>query len=939
MKNVFGYLIFFVATVMLNAGIALAQEGELRGKITDKSSGQPVSDAIVFLEGQKRQLATAAGGEFTFLGLWPGTYSVRITCAGYRDFIIPDIRIHAFSGVLLEVQLASSGGEASTLSMQRLAQTGAVHLISKEYIRNTPVRGLENLLEQESGVIRQNGELHVRGGGTGELSFFVNGATATNLLTENGAMTIEAIPETVEEIQFNSGAFGAEFGNATSAFTHTTLRSGEAKFKATFDYRTDDFAKPGEQFLGTSSFGYRHAVATLGGPLGERLRYFIAGQHQYMRNRTVSFVEPFRFDNLTDDGLGGRPAGEPLPDAIIFEQNYLPYNWLQNNTVQGNLVFDAAPLSLRLTGAYVHDQRPHGTDTFTQALTNYFNLERSRENTTNTGFVSLRATHALSSAAFLAFNASYSNRSFSSADPAFGNDWMSYADSAKVTPLGYPGWVERYRGPLAHSIILNFPMTARGAAHNGFGKNRQSHLGFSADLTAIPVPFWKIKTGARFDRWALRHYGVANISNALTFLYGSNGNTPREFDSPEQRALELARAGAISHRGYDVDGNEADAGTDKPQQPEYLAFYAQSEYRLHKVLLNAGLRYERIASKATVLLLGLDPLFDPYVLLEAKPTDHFLPRFGFTLSLREGTSLHGSVGKYLESSIFQAEPARQMKYEFGLWQAIADAMEFNGVFFSRVDKLRVMDPTGYDEEFTDETRGIELNAVLRPFQRLQAEVQYSWTDFMDDESPVTRVVASDGTILYYLTANWLSRVPLPSHRGILQLDYRFAKNEATTFLRGLGLHMIFSLTSGNDYIRSDVPLSLGQSNPINFGVRPLMDSRFTAPTKTAQTPSRFQIDLSLNKIVDLGSFDLDVYVHALNLLNAKHVLNVYPYTGKPDDDGWLSSPLADPYKQLENYEAFYRAINLENRWAYTRATGNDIYGQPRQLRLGARVSF
>lgn len=939
MKNAFWYLIFSVAAVMLNAGIALAQEGELRGKITNKGSGQPVSDAIVFLEGQKRQVATAAGGEFTLLGLWPGRYSVRITCAGYHDFIIPDIRIHAFAGAKLEVQLASSGGEASTFSMQRLAQTGTVHLISKEYIQNTPVRGLENLLEQESGVIRQNGELHVRGGAAGELSFFFNGATVTNPLAGNGAMTIEAIPEAVEEIQFYSGAFGAEFGNATSAFTHTTLRSGEAKFNTTFDYRTDDFAKPGEQFLGTSSFGYRHAVATLGGPLGERLRYFIAGQHQYMRNRTPSFVAPFRFDNLADDGLEGRPAGELLPDAIFFEKNYLPYNWLQNNAVQGNLVFDAAPLSLRLTGAYVHDQRPQGTDTFTQALTNYFNLERSRENIAKTGFVSLRATHALSPAAFLAVQASYSNRSFNSADPAFGNDWMSYADSAKITPLGYSGWVERYRGPLAHSIILNFPMTARGAANNGFLKNQQSHLGFSADLTAMPAPFWKIKTGARFDRWTLRYYGVANISNALILLYGRDGNTPREFDSPEQRALEMARAGIISHVGYDVDGNEIDSGIDKPQQPDYLAFYVQNEYRFRGMLLNAGLRYERIASKAVVMSPGADPIFDPYVISEAKPADHFLPRFGFTLPLREGTSLHGGIGKYLESPTLQAEPGRQTKYEFGLRHAIADAAEFTGVFFSRVDKLRVTDPTGYDEEFIDETRGIELNVGLRPFQRLQTEMQYSWTDFVDNESPVMRVVASDGTILYYLTTNWLSRVPLPSHRGILQLDYRFAKNEETTFLRGLGMHVIFSLASGHDYNRSDAPLSLGQSNPINFGVRPLMDSRFAGPTTTAQTPSRFQIDLSLNKIVDLGSFDVDVYVHALNLLNTKHVLNVYPYTGKPDDDGWLSSPLAEPYKQLPNYEAFYRAINLENRWAYTQATGNDIYGQPRQLRFGARMSF
>jgi hypothetical protein len=165
-------------------------------------------------------------------------------------------------------------------------------------------------------------------------------------------MTIEAIPEAIEEVQLYTGAFGAEFGHANSALVHTILRTGGSDFNASLDYRTDDFASPGDQFLGTSSFGYRHAVATIGGPLGNKLRYFVAAQHNYLRNRTVSFMEPFRFDNLTEDGLSGRTAGEPLPGPLLYERNYLPHNWLQNNSVQGNFVFAANALSFYFQNQY-----------------------------------------------------------------------------------------------------------------------------------------------------------------------------------------------------------------------------------------------------------------------------------------------------------------------------------------------------------------------------------------------------------------------------------------------------------------------------------------------------------------------------------------------------------------------------------------------------------
>lgn len=924
MKTAFIDSGLLAAIFLLGANALLAQEGALRGKVTVKDSGKPVANATIILEGTKHKASTDTEGEFALLGIWPGAYSARVSCTGYADLVMTEVRVHAFMTTTVDFKLATGTEQRLTFPAgleNTLDQTGTVHLLSSEYIQNSPVRGLENLLQLESGAIEQNGNLHIRGGEPGELSFFVNGVTATNPFLQYGAMTIEAIPEAIEEVQLYTGAFGAEFGHANSALVHTVLRTGGADFKASLDYRTDNLARPGEQFLGTSSFGYRHAVATLGGPLGNNLRYFAAAQHNYLRNRTISFVEPFRFDNLKDDGLSGRPPGELLPGPIIYERNYLPHNWLQNNAVQGNLVFSTKPLSVRLTAGYTHDRQPRGTDTFTQSLSNYFNLERSRENTTKTGLAGLRATHSLSPSTFYAVNLFYSNRSFESADPDFGSDWMNYAD-------GYSGdWQSRYQGPLAHSTIFGFRIAPRGAPNNSYEKNKQSNLGVSADFTSLLNKRWQVKAGARFDRWTFRSYAVGAIASALTYLYGVDGKTPRQFPSPEVRALELARRGNINYLGYDVDGREVDSGNSGPRQPNYVSFYLQNQYEFRGVLLNLGGRYERIASKDFAVT-DVDPITGALIESEAEPSSHFLPRFGFTLPLHEQTLLHGSFGKYIEPFIgfgFSADSERQTKYELGLRQKIGARTELNGVFFSRTDKL----PIG-DGEFITGAKGVELNFDLRRYRHLSAQLRYNWTDLDDG-----KLAGIDRSALIVVSRKFISQ----PHRAVALLDYRFDKDEGGKIFRGMGVHAILSAMSGHEYMKLTALQNLGQANPFNVGVRSLLDPRFAQSVEKAETPWNFQIDLGVNKVFALAGADLEIYVHALNLFNAKNVLNVYPTTGEPDDDGWLSSPLAAPFLTIPNYAAFYRAINLDNRWAYTSATGNDLYGQPRQLRLGLRLGL
>jgi hypothetical protein len=269
----------------------------------------------------------------------------------------------------------------------------------------------------------------------------------------------------------------------------------------------------------------------------------------------------------------------------------------------------------------------------------------------------------------------------------------------------------------------------------------------------------------------------------------------------------------------------------------------------------------------------------------------------------------------------------------GLQQKIGAMAELDAVFFFRTDMLRID-----QREFSNGAKGVELNFDLHRYRRFAAQLRYSWTNL--DEGKATGI-GNLFTSYLSLPRKFLSQ----PHRAIAQLDYRFDQNEGGKILKGMGAHIILSAMSGHAYTKLKEPQSLGQSSPFNVGVVSLLDPRNAfpvGPIGQAQTPWNFQIDLGVNKVFALAGAEVEIYAQALNLLNTKNVLNVYPTTGEPDDDGWLSSPLGAEFLQslmTPEYAAFYRAINLDNRWAYTLATGNDIYGQPQQLRFGLRLGL
>lgn len=184
------------------------------------------------------------------------------------------------------------------------------------------------------------------------------------------------------------------------------------------------------------------------------------------------------------------------------------------------------------------------------------------------------------------------------------------------------------------------------------------------------------------------------------------------------------------------------------------------------------------------------------------------------------------------------------------------------------------------------------------------------------------------------------------HTIVLTYDYRFGtgtdyhgpvwkKGEDKTIqiLKDVGFNLQFFIGSGTPYTKWAYPVAANGNQRASI----------VGAINGAYKPWTIRGNLRIDKNIKLtfGNKDsenkreanLNVYVQVLNVLNRKNILNVYNFTGLPDDDGFLSSPIAQSTIQSTNSPAaFTDQYNIFiNRYSN--------YALPRQIRLGLELSF
>ena len=372
--------------------------GKIAGKIVDGITNEPMIGVNVLVEGTNMGAATDSRGEYTILQIPPGTYDVSSSYIGYAKLITQNLRIASDLTTTLDLSMKAStvAGDLITVTAEKpLFERGAtneVRVVQSEQIQNLPIRGYNNIVGMQTGVVvDDDDDMHVRGGRSDETAFYVDGVYMNNPYDLDRSGDVPTLA--MEEISMQIGGFGAEYGDANAGIVNVTTKTGGDKLHFSLEAFTDGFLPSDPTTEGNKPFAYSYGdnlfSGTIGGPIPglDFIRYFGSYEQKMMSDgdpSSGSFAVykgelsptgiPVTEETFTDsNGNSVYDKGEEFVD-IDGNSQYIPYlaiddsliqfmygpkadNFLNQKSFNGNLLFDLQPFTglawnLKLGGSY-----------------------------------------------------------------------------------------------------------------------------------------------------------------------------------------------------------------------------------------------------------------------------------------------------------------------------------------------------------------------------------------------------------------------------------------------------------------------------------------------------------------------------------------------------------------------------------------------------------
>jgi hypothetical protein len=281
------------------AAVAHSQttSGRIIGTVFDDQGGILPGVTVTIeseaLLGGPQTEVTGGDGRFSFLGLAPGNYSVRAVLDGFLTQQRTDVKVNLGGAASLNIEMPSG---TFTDEIQVVAETPVVdptqvnteQVFDSSYLKGAAIgstnRSFQNILFQAAGVAGQTdagGNPSVFGSTRYENVWYIDGADSSDPAL--GSFGTNFNFDNIQEIQFQTGGFEAEYGRATGGVINLVTKTGGNQFSGSLDlrYRDDSFQESGTHFDASDLDTERTTAAlTLGGPiLRDRMWFFASYQY------------------------------------------------------------------------------------------------------------------------------------------------------------------------------------------------------------------------------------------------------------------------------------------------------------------------------------------------------------------------------------------------------------------------------------------------------------------------------------------------------------------------------------------------------------------------------------------------------------------------------------------------------------------------------------
>ncbi len=949
MRRVTSFLIILLMSLKAFAG----DTGKLAGVVLDATTKEPLVGASVLVVGTSLGAATDLDGRFVILNVPPGSYTLRASAVGYRPMEVKENRVSIDLTTDVNFDLSESAvtTEAVVVTAQRpLVQkdmTASTAVIDSRQIEALPVTSFQDVLQLQAGIyVDRNGDLHSRGGRSGEVMYMIDGVPVTDAY--DGKTVVDVNTNSIQEMQVVTGAYNAEYGQAMSGIVNIATKSGGDAFHGELTTYTGGYVTSNSNvFTGLQKVNPLNTSwleGSLDGPIiKDRLFFYVDARYRYDDGYEYG-VRKFNTYDISD-------TRAPTPaDWVIQETGdgkLVPMNPYMEAYGQGKLTYKISP-ELQLAYNFILDNSRGKNFDWNYKLNPDGELSRFQKGYMNT----FNLTHTLSATTFYTFAMSY-----------YFKDYREYLDQNPFSLSDLFTRQDPFNQKYVHTSLLVQPEATFYSGGTNMAHNIHSTDTYVAkfDITSQVTPTHMLKAGLEFDQYQIFLHNINlqmspidinrnPILDGNPYLIGpvvippiSNQNNlkylhkPQLFSAYLQDKMEFKSL--IVNLGVRVDWFHPDGQTlSDPADPNvYLPLKPKNQNSVvapigsvingvtttpanqtsQAVAARMKYWYRTATNKWQISpRLGVAfPITDrgivhfSYGLFFQMPSfDRLYENAGYKLNVTGGSTYLGVIGNP------DLKPEETTKGELGLQQQLTDDIALDvTAYFSDIRNLAgtlneiqyVYGGSDIYSEYVNTDfayiRGIVLSIDKRFEGGVSATVDYTFQIAKGD--------ASDPQAAYNLRKGGT----LPETQLIpLDWDQRHAVNATLNYASpsNWGGSLIFQFSSGTPY----TPTLTSTAN--------LGELLYNSGLK----PATYDLSARIYKDFKFGGTTFTVFARIDNILDTKNAVDVFPDGGQPD---WSLTE-----EHLIDSNPSQRIATVQDY--YTRA---NYYAPPRRIQLGITYSF
>jgi hypothetical protein len=954
------FLLLTILLVQSRDSVWAGTTGKIAGIIKDKDTGERLPGVAVIIVGTTMGAAANEKGEYFILNVPPGMYKLKASLIGYTPVEVDQVVVSIDLTTTIDFELTSQALEVGgiTVTAERPIfepdLTSTTHITTAVDVIHRPVINTDGIIQRVPGVVfdqiagpinqgtqgtvignegdrvtdTANPGITLRGGRPEEVVYMVDGLSITDPILAGQSTNLNQF--TISESQLIASGFNAEYGNALSGIVNYVTQEGGAKLTGRYQYSTDRLF--GDKYdLGTNEH-----FLNLGGPVPgtmNKLTYYLAGNLY-----------------LTDD-WGPR----------LYK---LPHHQQQTYRTQGKLSYKLTPAVTLRAGGFLNRRQ---YQRFNQSW--LFNLDGFDCTLEKAKQLYVAMTHNLSKRTFYELKLGYFNNDYTIGRIKDRGLLERAAGERTQTPEDSIAFVKAHEDEIWDGQWWKDYKFAAPTPDTSVWDRYRERQQTQAYPLAIDNLFW---SGYDTRNYQTRGSDVTTLKFDIT--------SQVDFHNQVKSGFEVNSYKITRH--YNSLPWDAQPFIDIYEyKPLGAAVYVQDKLEFQGLVVNVGVRLDYLSKDAKAWPSDTDVPTRPDLHPEARtkevdPNVVFSPRLGISHPVSDKMTIFFNYGHFTQQPTFndlylslnpnlqranqqvgnpELKAARNIQYELGMNRAITRDLKFTITAYykdvynmTQFERIFIV-PQPYDIlknlDYSN-IKGLEVTLTQRPRKYLAFDLSYvlqyaegTNSDSYDQYEYHSRDATDPVTGLPRVFPESVNPLDFDQrHSFVLQGDLRFPQDFKLMALRGFGINVISQAGSGLPYTKRDY-----KGNRIG-------------KTNEYRKPWTYNTDLTVDKSFKIKGREIDVFVQVFNLFNRINVLNIYPATGRPDDDGYrldrnaVLAPGENSSSPLWSYEKVKDlngdgVISAEEQYiAYTNAYklyAKDPmnYGAPRQIQMGLSVSF